>query len=73
MPTRLRRRHTQPSPQGTEFQRLSEGLRTSTLTEVLGVSREMVSRYRYQGAPPEKTTALRNYLAERAQGMSVTP
>lgn len=60
------RRPEQPSPEGTAFRKLSAGLQTKTLVALLGVSREMISRYRYHGAPEDKLMLLRDYLTKRA-------
>jgi predicted transcriptional regulator len=62
-------RPAEPTAEGREFRRLSDGLRTKTLVELLHVSREMISRYRYYGAPREKLAALQDYLDKRAQGV----
>jgi len=61
------KRPAEPTAEGHEFRRLSDGIRTRTLESVLDVSREMISRYRYYGAPAEKLLRLRGYLGERAQ------
>lgn len=56
-----------PNADAEEFNRISADLRTSALTEVLGVSRQMIARYRRTGAPASKLNRLQEYLQERAE------
>lgn len=67
MPVASTKRPIDPTPAGLEFQRLSQGLRTAELRRILGVSDEMISRYRYYGAPTARMAALRQYVLDRAR------
>ena len=53
----------------TEFNSLAEGLRTKFLAELLGVSKQMVCRYRNQGAPRGRAEVLRAYLRGKNDGL----
>lgn len=50
-----------------EFIRLSDGLRLRRLAQILGVSPQMVGRYRKFGAPEHRVRLLREFIERRAE------
>jgi hypothetical protein len=66
MPATHAGRRTQDGISAAEFGQLTRGLQTAFLAELLGVSKQMICRYRLHGAPTRRVVVLRAYLRERA-------
>lgn len=59
--------HPAPAASAEDFNQLARGLQTAFLAELLGVSKQMICRYRLNGAPESRVAVLRDYLRRQAE------